>query len=82
MYQRLLKWCKDSEIILVARLQVIGGVVLGALVMVFPIVAHADLSVYISDPKTLVTVGIVNGVLMELLRRYRATDLDGPDGDK
>lgn len=76
MYAKLLKWCKDSEIILLARLQYLGGVALVLVDIIVPIVSHQDLSVFISNPKTVAIIGIVNGVITELLRSYRATDLD------
>jgi hypothetical protein len=65
----------DSEVILFARLQVLAGVVLGVADSVFLVVSHTDLSPFISNPKTLASVGIVNGIVTELLRRSRATDL-------
>jgi hypothetical protein len=71
MYQKLLKWCKDSEIILFARLQYLGGLAIGLLSVVSP----GDLSVLGVSPKGLAIIGIVNGVATELLRKYRATDL-------
>lgn len=75
MYAKLLKWCKDSEVLLLARLQTLGGILLMALDVVLPIVANQDLSVFISNPRALAATAIVNGVATELLRRYRATDL-------
>ena len=75
MYQKLLKWCHDSEIILVARIQVFLGIVLGVADTLFIVLSHSDLSPFISNPKTLATVGIVNGVVTELLRRHRDPDL-------
>lgn len=75
MYQKLLKWAKDSEIILIARLQAIGGVLLLVLDVALPVFSNTDMTVFLSNPKQIALAGIVNGVLTELLRRYRATDL-------
>lgn len=74
MYAKLLKWCKDSEIILVARLQYIVGILVVVLDTALPIVS-SNLSAFVENPRTYATVSIVNGLAMELLRRYRATDL-------
>jgi hypothetical protein len=76
MWQKLLKLCHDSEIILFARVQVVLGVTIGVVDAALPVLLHTDLSPFISDPKTLAAIGIVNGVGTELLRKYRATDLD------
>jgi hypothetical protein len=75
MYQKLLKWCKDSEVILFARVQYIGGALLAFGEVVFGVVSHTDLSIFISNPKIVAAIGIVNGVVIEVLRTYRATDL-------
>lgn len=74
MYAKLLKWCKDSEIILVARLQYIVGILVVVLDTALPIVS-SNLSALVENPRTYAAVSIVNGLAMELLRRYRATDL-------
>ncbi len=77
MYQRLLKWCHDSEVILFARLQTFGGVLLMLVSTVLPIVSSFDLTVFGLSPKVIGLIGLTNGVVTELLRKYRATDL-GP----
>lgn len=79
MYAKLLKWCHDSEVIILARAQVLlGGLVMFADIA-FGVISHTDLSPFISNAKTLAAVGIANGVVTELLRKHRATDLDVTD---
>lgn len=76
MWPKIVKFFHDSEVIFYARVQSIGGVVLLVGDVVFEIVAKSDLSPFISNPKTLASVVMANGILTELLRRRRATDLN------
>ncbi len=75
MWSRVVKFFHDSEVIFWARLQSFGGAALIVLDAVFEVVSHSDLSPFISNPKTLGTVVMVNGIVTELLRRRRATDV-------
>lgn len=63
---------KDSEVIFYARVQSFGGALLLVADAVFEVVSHSDLSPFISNPKTLASVVMANGILTELLRRRRA----------
>ena len=78
MYQTLLKWCKDSEVIIASRLQVLGGVLVVIVMTAIPLLSTVNLSVFISDPRVLAAYPIVSGVVMELLRRYRAVEVVDP----
>ncbi len=75
MYQKLLKWCKDSEVILWARIQYIGGAVIGLVAVLLPVLSSQDFSILGFSPKVVASIALTNGVLTELLRTYRATDL-------
>lgn len=75
MWSKLKVWFKDSEVIFWGRVQVLAGSVTLILEILFEVLSTTDLSVFISNPKTLSAIGIANGVITELLRRRRATDL-------
>lgn len=79
MWPKIVTFFKDSEVIFYARLQSIGGVVLLVGDAVFEVVSHSDLSPFISNPKTLATVVMVNGILTELLRRRREPEMGGKE---
>ena len=66
----------DSEVIVFARLQVIFGIVWGILTV-------TDLSPLIENPKYITGWLLFSGMITEMLRRNRATDLDSarPDHD-
>jgi hypothetical protein len=76
VYQKLLKWCHDSEVILASRLQVLGGVLLVVINAFLPFVTQENLQLFIGSPKTIAVVLVVSGVVMEVLRHHRATDLE------
>jgi len=67
MWSKIKTWFKDSETIFWARLQMLVGVVWTVLITV-------DLGPLLS-PKALAVWLIVSGVITELARRSRATDL-------
>ena len=77
MYQKLLKWCKDSEVILASRVQVLGGVLMAAVTALLPLLSEQNLS-YFVGPKTVAVVLVASGVVMEVLRTYRSTVVVDP----
>ena len=64
----------DSEVIVFARLQVIFGLVWGILTV-------TDLSPLIENPKYITGWLLFSGMITEMLRRNRATDLDARRDD-
>ena len=80
MYQKLLRWCKDSEVILASRLHVLAGVLLVLLDVIPPFVTQENLQMFIANPKIIAAALIANGVSMELLRRHRAEEVADPAG--
>ena len=61
----------DSEVIVFARVQVLFGVVWGVLTVV-------DISPILENPKYITGWLLFSGMVTELLRRNRATDLNEP----
>ena len=74
-WQRVLKWCKDSETLVWARLQMILGAVVAVVMglLADPSINEAIKSIL--NPDYVPYYVIVFGLLTEVLRRYRATDL-------
>jgi hypothetical protein len=72
MWTKFMSWFDDSEVILLARLQVLGSILITAIQGV----DWTQLSLVDSD-RVWTTAGLLFtiGVLTEVLRRYRATDL-------
>ena len=61
----------DSEVIVFARIQVIAGIVWGILTV-------TDLAPLIDNPKYYTGWLMFSGLITEMLRRNRATDLNEP----
>ena len=61
----------DSEVIVFARVQVLFGVVWGVLTVV-------DISPILENPKYITGWLLFSGMVTEVLRRNRATDLNEP----
>jgi hypothetical protein len=70
MWQKLLAWAKDSETILLARFQMLVGILWSVLPTIDP-----NLFQSIIGDKWFGVFLIVWGVVIEAARRYRATDL-------
>ena len=61
----------DSEVILFARIQVLFGIA-------WAILSVTDMAPLITNPKYLTAWLLGSGMVTEMLRRNRATDLDAP----
>ena len=61
----------DSEVILFARIQVLFGIA-------WAILSVTDMAPLITNPKYLTAWLLGSGMVTEMLRRNRATDLDEP----
>ena len=82
MWPKIVQFFHDSEVILWARIQAAAGVLALVGSIAFEVVSHTDLSVFISNPKTLALVVMGNGFLTEYLRKRRATDLGPVEKDE
>ncbi len=73
-WQRVLKWCRDSETLVWARLQVVIGFAMAVLPTLNP-VSWLDEAMTPKQRWVLALTAIANGLWTEYLRRRRATDL-------
>jgi hypothetical protein len=72
MWSKFKAWFKHSEVILYARSQVLGGIVLAVLPTLNP-VSWLDAALTKEQQLATAATAIVNGILTEVLRRRRTT---------
>lgn len=77
MLDRLYKWCYNAETIIWARTQVAFGVLYAMFFIAWPVVSGTDVTPLIKDPRWVPVWAIFNGVVSEVLRRYKSEFSDG-----
>ena len=75
MWNKIKAWFKRSEVILYARSQVLGGIILAVLPTLNP-VSWLDAALTKEQQLATAATAIVNGILTEVLRRRRTTTTD------
>lgn len=74
MWKAVLQWCSDSEVIVFGRMQVLGGILLAVVPTLNPM-PWIDSTLTTTQRLFLAGWAVFSGVLTEIARRYRATDM-------